>query len=691
MKSETILEVKNLVASFDTEAGRVRAVDDVSFSLKRGQTLGIVGESGCGKSVTALSIMRLLPRPSGFIEKGSIRYDGKDLAHLPADDLHTIRGRRIAMIFQEPMTALNPVHRIGRQLTEVFQLHFPAMTNGERRAEAIRMLEQVGIPDPEKRMGEYPHQLSGGMRQRVMISIALAAKPEILIADEPTTALDVTIQAQILALIKKLQRETGMALIFITHDLGVIAEICDDVVVMYAGKVAETAPAKELFKAPRHPYTKGLLLSIPLLSTQSKSTLYTIEGMVPSLTELPPACRFENRCPLAQPVCAKELPLLQAVGEMHHSACHFHEAVETLSHEENSGSPAGLPQAPATPVTKGETCLTVRGLKQYFPIHGGVFQRKVGDLKAVDDVSFSVRKGETVGIVGESGCGKTTLGRSLLRLYNPTAGEVFFEGENLAELSAGRMKTLRQQMQMIFQDPFESLNPRHTIGQILEEPFVIHGVKSKAKREKNVAELLKRVGLSSDAATRFPHEFSGGQRQRIGVARAIALAPRLIICDEPVSALDVSIQSQILNLLLRLQRELSLTFLFIAHDLSVVKHISDRIAVMYLGKIVEYADADRLYENPLHPYTRALISSIPIPDPSVRRKRTILEGELPSPANPPSGCNFRTRCPIAIDRCKIEEPQLFAPDGEGQRDHVAACHRSAEAHLFQEKHPVSPV
>ena len=699
MSEPVILELRHLVTSFHTESGKIRAVDDVSFKVRKGQTIGIVGESGCGKSVTSLSIMRLLPQPAGQIESGQILFRDMDIATLDTNRLHQIRGNRISMIFQEPMTALNPVHKIGKQIGEAFQLHFPEMSKKRIHQESLEMLCKVGIPDPEKRIREYPHQISGGMRQRIMIAMALVCKPDILIADEPTTALDVTIQAQILELMKHLQRETGMTIIFITHDLGVIAEICDAVVVMYAGKLAETAPAKNLFENPQHPYTRGLLSSVPRLETPRKVKLNVIRGMVPSFQDLPEGCRFQNRCPLAQDIC-KTQPRMKAVAEHHFVSCHFSDS--NFPPEEDppraplKGGISGdrptaaseeiLPAASKSPfegsreVSPSESqtethCLEVRNLKMHFPIHGGIFWRKIGTVYAVDGVSFKVRTGKTLGLVGESGCGKTTVGRTILGICKPTEGQVFFEGKKMSRLGCQELRYLRRNMQMVFQDPFESLNSRHTIGDILEEPFVIHGLHTPAERRAEVRKLLNRVGLSENAITRFPHEFSGGQRQRIGIARAIALRPKMIICDEPVSALDVSIQSQILNLLLDLQQDMGLSCLFIAHDLAVVKHISDHIVVMYLGQIVESADADTLYEKPLHPYTQTLISAIPVPRPGAKREKQVLVGDVPSPIRPPSGCRFHTRCPVVMEKCRTEKPRLIAAPGANDEVHLVSCHR----------------
>ncbi len=693
MSRKTILKIENLVTRFNTEEGIVRAVDDVSFPVKKGETLGIVGESGCGKSVTALSIMRLLPKPAGEIEKGRILFMGEDLTRLSSDHMAKIRGNRIAMIFQEPMTALNPVHRIEKQLAEVFHLHFPRMNDVEVFRACFELLHKVGIPEPDLRMKDYPHQISGGMRQRVMIAMALACNPDILIADEPTTALDVTIQAQILDLIARLQKETGMSVIFITHDLGVIAEICDRVVVMYAGKVVEQAKVAVLFKNPAHPYTMGLLNSIPGLENTGKTRLNIIPGMVPGLNDLPKGCRFKNRCSYAKDICDNEPPL-KKIGRDHIAYCHFAgnfakadkitiktpeqrgfaEKPET-GESETKKQKAKKQKAKKQKAKKEKTSLCVENLKMHFPIRGGVFMRKTGLVYAVDGVSLKIPKGKTLGLVGESGCGKTTLGRCILRLYEPTSGKISFEGTDILKLRGHDLRKIRKNIQMIFQDPFESLNSRHTIGDIIEEPFIIHKIAAPGKRLEKVTELLKKVGISKDAQNRFPHEFSGGQRQRIGIARAIALEPRLIICDEPVSALDVSIQSQILNLLMDLQNDMGLTYLFISHDLTVVKHISDYVAVMYLGKIVEYTDANTIYSAPLHPYTKALLSAIPVPDPSQKKKKTILTGDVPSPVNPPSGCRFRTRCPVKMEKCIHEEPLLLPAGKNADKIHLVACHR----------------
>ncbi|MFO7749774.1 MAG: ABC transporter ATP-binding protein [Desulfobacteraceae bacterium] len=664
MTGDVILSVEELVTTFETESGSIRAVDRAGFELERGCTLGIVGESGCGKSVTALSIMGLLPKPSGRVESGVVAFNNQDLLAFSPGEMHRIRGKKIAMIFQEPMTALNPVHKIGKQVREVFFLHFPEMGKKAVHRACVDMLTRVGIADPGEVVHHYPHQLSGGMRQRVMIAMALAPEPDILIADEPTTALDVTVQAQILDLVKTLKADISMSVILITHDLGVIAENCDRAVVMYAGKVVETADVDDLFSFPRHPYTRGLLTSIPLSGGKPKTRLATIRGRVPSLEEMPAGCRFFARCCFARELCSRVSPEEQSAGPRHTVACHFFKELgKALVKEEDVGW---------TPATTGETIVAVKHLKKYFPVHGGIFLRRKGWVYAVDDVSFEVKKGETLGLVGESGCGKTTLGRCLLGLYPATAGEVFFNGTDLGRLKGEELKQLRLKMQMIFQDPFDSLNPRHTVQEILREKYAIHRM-NQGNMEREIAAVLEKVGLSAGVLGKYPHEFSGGQRQRIGIARAVALEPEVIICDEPVSALDVSIQSQILNLLLMLQQEMGLTYLFISHDLAVVRHMADRIAVMYLGRIVEMADGETIYNTPGHPYTRALLSAIPHPDPRGLSQRIILYGDVPSPRNPPPGCRFHTRCKFAKEICQHEEPVLELVD-RSEKQHYCACH-----------------
>ena len=568
-----LLDVRHLRVSFHTRTGVYRAVNDVSFSVERGEILGIVGESGSGKSVTCSTLLGLIPQPPGRIEGGTAMFDGVDLLRCPPAQLRAIRGKRISMIFQDPMTSLNPYLRISEQLIEPLLIH-ENISKADALVRAQAMLEAVGIPDAAKRLHSYPHEFSGGMRQRVMIAMALITKPDLLIADEPTTALDVTVQAQILELLKKLQHETGMAVIFITHDLAVVSGLCHRVQVMYAGRIVETADTRSIFGHPQHPYTKALQRCIPALQPKGRA-LYAIPGMPPDLSK---------------PV--NEAELLKRFE---------------LPPEE----PVPAPNA-TKPADDAEPMIRVEAIKTHFPLTSGfLIKKQTGLVKAVDDVSFAVRQGEVLGLVGESGSGKSTIARTIMQLIPPTAGTVVLGGKNLTAGTTAEVKAARRHLQMVFQDPFASLNPRLTVFATLAEPLKVHGVVPAAEIPARVNRLMEQVGLSPRFAGKYPHEFSGGQRQRIAIARALALEPQVIIADEPVSALDVSIQAQILNLLARLVREMNLTMIFIAHDLSVVKHISDRIAVMYQGKIVEIGTATDVIERPQHPYTQTLISAIP--------------------------------------------------------------------------------
>jgi len=646
----SLLSVEGLCVEFATSRGTLRAVDGVSWSIRPGEILALVGESGCGKSVSALAIMRLLAKPAGRVAGGRIMFEGRDLLALPEGDMREIRGRDIAMIFQEPMTSLNPVLTIGLQIMEPLTIHL-GMSEEQARARAVELLGLVGIPDAERRLEQYPHQFSGGMRQRVMIAIGLACNPKLIIADEPTTALDVTIQAQILELMKDLASRLNIALVVITHNLGIVARYADRVAVMYAGRKVEEAEAGALFAAPRHPYSAGLLASVPRLDQPRAARLETIEGLPPNLLHPPTGCRFAPRCPHRAAVCDTDPVPVERDGR--YVACH---RAEEIAHQ------AAAPIPPAAPVAgDAPALLTVRGLKKHFRVSTGAMGTQHATIRAVEDVSFTVPKGQTLGIVGESGCGKTTVGRTILRLEEATDGVIDFDGTNITHASRVEMKALRRRIQVIFQDPFSSLNPRMTIGGIIQEALLVHKrvPKAKAARERT-AELLVRVGLFAEMAERYPHQLSGGQRQRVGIARALAMEPDFIVCDEPVSALDVSIQGQIINLLDALQRDLGLTYLFIAHDLAVVRHISHRIVVMYLGRVMEMADRDALYASPLHPYTKALLDAAPIPDPVVERARAprALTGEIPSPLAPPSGCVFHTRCPMASAECRAEVPAL---------------------------------
>ena len=660
------LEIEDLHVHFVTSHGRVRAVEGVSYAVRPGEMVAIVGESGSGKSVSALAVMRLLPPNTARILQGSIRFEGRSLLELSDEEMRRIRGRHISMIFQEPMTSLNPVLTIGLQIKEPLTIHM-GMSEEQATARAIELLTLVGITDPASRLAQYPHQLSGGMRQRVMIAIGLACNPKLLIADEPTTALDVTIQAQILELMKDLSRRLRVAIVVITHNLGIVARYADRVNVMYAARIVESGTAERVFGRPLHPYARGLLAAVPRLDRGRSSRLTTIEGAPPNLLDPPEGCRFRPRCRYAIKAC-EHLPALAEVEPGHLSACHRSPEIEVLDRAD-AGDTAHA--AATAPKAQGAAMLDIKRASKFFEVGGGFLRGDPKLVRAVNDVSLTVHPGETLGLVGESGCGKSTLGRLVLRLEDPTAGEIVFDGVDLAPLNRRQMTDVRKKMQVIFQDPYSSLNPRMTVGQIIAEPMQVHGLRPKGQIEPRVAELLQLVGLYPYMALRYPHELSGGQRQRVGIARALAVEPRVIVCDEAVSALDVSIQGQVINLLEDLQTKLGLTYLFIAHDLAVVRHISTRVAVMYLGRIVELATSEELFANPRHPYTQALLAAAPVPDPVLERTRprTIIKGELPSPLNPPSGCVFHPRCPKATEDCKKAVP----PTRELVPGHFAAC------------------
>jgi peptide/nickel transport system ATP-binding protein len=672
-QSPWLLLIESLHVHFVTSRGVVRAVEGISYGVKPGEVVALVGESGCGKSVSALAIMRLLARPAGRVVAGRILFQGRNLLEVTEDEMCEIRGRDIAMIFQEPMTSLNPVLTIGFQTMEPLLLHL-GMTPERARARAIELLKRVGIPDPEQRLDQYPHQFSGGMRQRVMIAIALACNPKLIIADEPTTALDVTIQAQILQLMKDLSRDLGVALVIITHNLGIVARYADRVNVMYAARLAEQGKAVDVFAQPLHPYTAGLLRSVPRLDRPRGRMLETIEGLPPNLLDPPPGCRFAPRCAAKIRRCEWEVPPLAQVAAHRHSACFRAQEMAQLGPVGLGLQSASAEMAGFKKIDKERPLLQVHELRTYFDVSTGpkLLGHSPLEVRAVDGLSFQVFRGETVGLVGESGCGKTTVGRTLLRLEQATAGEIVFDGVDVTRIRGQTLKDYRRRIQVIFQDPYSSLNPRMTVGEIIAEPLLVHHlVPDREAAQTRVFELLTQVGLFDYMAERHPHELSGGQRQRVGIARALAMQPSFIVCDEPVSALDVSIQAQIINLLEDLQRKFGLTFLFIAHDLAVVRHISDRVIVMYLGKVMEVADRDALYADPLHPYTRALLDAVPIPDPALeaRREHRVLAGEVPSPLDPPRGCVFHTRCPMASEECGKVIPDLR----EIRARHFAAC------------------
>jgi len=651
-KHEPLLEIKGLRTYFKTGAGDARAVDGVSFSILPGETYALVGESGCGKSVTALSILDLLQKPAARIEDGSILFEGRNIVNIPPVEMRKIRGNNISMIFQEPMTALNPVFTIGSQIAETIQLH-QKVGKEEAARRTIKMIGAVGIPDAESRYGEYPHQMSGGMRQRVMIAMALACRPKLLIADEPTTALDVTIQAQILKLINDLQKETGTAVLLITHDMAVVRENADRIGVMYAGKIVEQAHVEELFSAPSHPYTRLLMRALPSRSRIGLK-LETIEGSVPRATEITQGCRFANRCPAAIPECLSAIPPDVRIKESHIAACHLLKDGRAASALEIKRKPA-----PPSALEDGNVCLRIDDLKIHFPIRKGFFKRTVGHVKAVDGISLTLAKGETLAVVGESGCGKTTVGKGIVRLLDPTLGSIRFHSDDIAGLSGTRLKDMRKKIQFIFQDPYASLDPRMMIEETMLESMETHGIgSSRSDRIEKARKLLGQVGLHPDSISLYPHEFSGGQRQRIAIARALATEPEVIICDEATSALDVSVQAQILNLLKDLQSRLGLSYIFITHNLSVVEYLADRVAVMYLGRIVEEGLTEEIFSVPAHPYTAALLASAPkMAEDGPEPRKIAIEGDVPSPINPPSGCHFHTRCPKATKECSSAYPE----------------------------------
>jgi len=670
-----LLQIEDLRTHIQLKEGVVHAVDGVSFHVDEGETLGVVGESGCGKTMTALSIMNLLP-VGGHIVGGSITLGGRDLTKLDAAAMRKVRGDDIGMIFQDPLSSLNPTHTVGAQIAEAVLLHRD-VSKEEAWERAVEVLDLVGLPQARERIKEYPHQFSGGMRQRVMIAMALACEPKLLIADEPTTALDVTIQKQILELIDSLRERLGMAVILVTHDLGVIAGRADRVAVMYAGRIVETTGTEPLYENPRHPYTEALFHALPEKSAETRERLYSIPGAPPDLVRPPHGCRFAARCRYVQDRCRAEDPPLAGETTAHTYACFFPVGVreKTVAGQLVTVEPTESDETAAVEIpVGGQVVLSAKDLVKDFPVtRGALMRRKVGTVSAVAGVSFDIRHGETLGLVGESGCGKTTIGRMLVGLETPTAGMIRFGDKDLAKSTGREYRRERRQIQYMFQDSYASLDPRMRAGTILREPLIVQGIGSRREQYAKVKEMLGKVGLPASWTERYPHEFSGGQRQRLGFARALMLDPQLIVADEPVSALDVSIQAQVLNMMRDLQREMGLTYLFISHDLSVVRYLSNHIGVMYLGKLVEIGTADEVYLRPAHPYTKGLIESAPTADPETERTKVNegITGELPSAIHPPSGCRFRTRCPLAQEICATVEPELKP---YGVANHLAACH-----------------
>ncbi|MGH8509560.1 MAG: dipeptide ABC transporter ATP-binding protein [Gammaproteobacteria bacterium] len=662
----SLLEVSDLRTWIGAGTSPVRAVDGIDFHIHQGETFALLGESGCGKSMTALSLLRLLP-PGGHIVSGRIRLHGRDLLELTEAEMSVIRGARISMIFQEPQSSLNPVMNVGAQITETLARH-GGLRGRALAARALELLDAVGISDPQRRLGDYPHQLSGGMKQRVMIAIAIGTAPDLLVADEPTTALDVTIQAQILDLLKALQKDLGMAILLITHDLGVVAQVADRVAVMYAGQIVEQADRESFIHSPAHPYSQKLFHSVPAISKRG-TELAVIAGVVPRLTQRFTGCRFAPRCGYAWEECRLSVPALAAIEGERTVRCHLYTA-ESAPLQRPSMAATRVPDPKLQgPSELGPALLSVNDLTIFFPIRRGFMRRTVGYVRAVDGVSLSIGRGTTLALVGESGCGKTTAGKGILRLVPITSGNLRFDGEDLRSLSGESFRRRRREIQIIFQDPYASLNPRMTVAEIIEEGMRAQNTGG-LDRPRRIDELLQQVGLHPDAKQRYPHEFSGGQRQRICIARALAVDPRLIICDEPTSALDVSVQAQILNLLKDLQNRLKLSYLFITHNIAVVEYLAHYVAVMYLGRIVEQGRADEVLESPKHPYTQALLAAVPHVDTVTKRETVRLSGTLPSSANPPAGCYFHPRCPKVFTPCRLEYPA------------AAAFTKSHHAHCF---------
>lgn len=698
-----VLEVENLSVTFpQRKSAPVNAVRGVSYSVKKGEFLAIVGESGSGKSVSSTAVMGLLPSTAQI--SGDIRYKGESLIGKTDHELSRLRGSNIAMVFQDPLSALNPVHPVGKQIVEALLIHDPKMSKDAAWERAVELLRTVGIPDPENRANAFPHEYSGGMRQRAMIAIAIANNPDLIIADEPTTALDVTIQAQIMELLRKAQQLTGAAIVLITHDLGVVAGYADKVAVMYAGKLIETGTVDDIFYRPRMPYTIGLLRSVPNVFTAGKERLVPLEGKPPQLNALPPGCPFADRCPIAVDACLTAEPELEEVHgekleadtpigtEGHFAACIRSDEIEagTLKAPEIFPRPE-----PVEAVDRSGTSevLKVTDLVKHFPLtKGAVFRRRVGTVRAVDGISFTLHSGQTLGLVGESGCGKSTAVTQVMEMKKPQAGSIVINGVDIEEATAAQRRTMRKDVQIVFQNPSAALDPRLPVLDIVGEPLTAHRVPAK-EREKRVGDMLELVGLDRDMAGRYPHEFSGGQKQRIGIARALITDPKVLVLDEPVSALDVSIQAGVINLLEDLRDRLDLSYVFVAHDLAVVRQISDIIAVMYLGRIIEYGPVADVYENPKHPYTRALISAVPVPDPEVEsnRSQVLLEGDLPAPTQEFTGCAFVSRCPLfkLLDADAQAKCRQIRPELQQLGESAAACHHTEHGHLLEESHPTA--
>lgn len=717
--TEPLLTVSDLSVTFNPKTKPVYAVRGVDYTVAPGEFLGIVGESGSGKSVSSMAVMGLLP--SSAQVEGSIRFDGQELLGKNDREMSRLRGGDIAMVFQDPLSALTPVYTIGQQIIEGLRLHDRSLTQHAARTRAEELLRVVGIPNPARRLDAFPHEFSGGMRQRAMIAIAIANDPKLIIADEPTTALDVTIQAQILDVLQTAKDMTGAAVVLITHDLGVVAGNADRVAVMYAGRIVETAPVEPLFREPVMPYTIGLLRSMPNMTAARTERLVPLEGRPPLLTQKPTGCPFADRCPAVIDACRDGEPALiaptitqagtgaitnaggdtvvdiatgaavsaPAVLVDHTAACIRRDeiAAGTLERSEIFPRPDDVPEAA---VDHGDdVVLELTDVVKTFPLtKGALFRRQIGEVHAVDGISLTLKRGQVLGLVGESGCGKTTTIMEILELAGAQQGTIRVNGVDTASLSKKDRLAIRRDIQVVFQDPMASIDPRLDIGSVIGEPLTVHGV-AKDEIRRRVREVLELVGLEPSYIDRYPHEFSGGQRQRIGIARALIVEPKILVLDEPVSALDVSVQAGVINLLEDLKHRLGLSYLFVAHDLSVVRHIADDVAVMYLGRIVEYGDGDKVFSDPQHPYTRALLSAVPVPDPSAEaaRGRILLDGDLPSPTERIDGCRFRTRCPLyqlldegRQEQCRTVDPRLQDVHGRG-----VACIQTDQEHLLTER------
>ena len=674
-----VVKIEDLHLTFPVYRGSVHALCGIALEVRAGEIVGLVGESGCGKSVTAMTAIRLLPPGAYRVDAGRVVVLGHDVLALDEPALQEVRGDDVAMVFQEPMNALNPTMRVGRQMTQVMREH-QDVSHDEALRQAERLLADMQIADPARVLRNYPHELSGGMRQRVLIAMAFSCNPRVLIADEPTTALDVTIQAQVLGLLKAKAEQTGASVLFITHDMAVVAQLCDRVYVMYAGRIVESGATADVLRRPQHPYTQALLRSLPELATP-KQPLPSIAGTVPSLLEPPAGCHFRDRCPHAHARCLEHPPAFQEPGASaeHRAACWLLEPGSALSSPERP--PGGSSAAPPSLSSRsgegrqGGALLRLEGVHVHFAVGTDWRGRPRGHVHALNGIDLEVYRGEVLGVVGESGCGKSTLGQVVMALLRPSGGRVLFDGADLTALGTAARSRLRRRFQVVFQDPQSSLNPRMPVWRVITEPLLVAGLRSATERRARAEELARQVGLGTHQLGRYPHEFSGGQRQRIAIARALALQPDLLVLDEPTSALDVSVQAQILNLLLRLQRELELTYVFVSHDVSVIRHMADRVAVMYLGQVVELGSMAEVLERPAHPYTRTLLAAVPRLEAGTGRGPAVAGGktELPSNLTLPRGCFFRDRCRFASDGC--ERPQALRERAPG---HLVRCHRTFE-------------